>query len=68
MGQHLPSTVWALRSDAKTYVRTNSPDSLFISVFENSGQAGFIISRRDARLLAKRINQCLDATTNRGIA
>jgi hypothetical protein len=61
MGKHLPSVIWALRFDGKSYVRTDSPNSLLIKI----DQEAFIVSRRDARMLARRINQCLDKTTSR---
>ena len=61
MGKHLPSVIWALGFDCKSYVRTDSPNSLLIKI----DQEAFTVSRQDARMLARRINQCLDGTTSR---
>ena len=61
IGKHLPSVIWALRFDCKSYVRTDSPNSLLIKI----DQEAFTVSRQDARMLARRINQCLDETTSR---
>ena len=58
MPKHMAATVWALRPDLRSYVRTDSPNSLLIVI----DKEGFTISRRDARLLARRLTQCLDET------
>jgi len=51
--------VWYLRRGDKTnFVRT-TPDGLFVYV----NGTNIFLDRRTARLLARRINECLDATT-----
>lgn len=67
MAKHLPTSVWASRKPCtypNAYVRTRDRESLYIAIIAevNTFDASFNISRRDARLLAKRINECLDAT------
>jgi hypothetical protein len=60
--RHEPGVIWGLRirDDVPNgYVRTLDDDHLLL-FFEG---AGICIDRRSARLLAKRINQCLDQTT-----
>lgn len=53
------TTVWVLRmDDLGTYVRAVNES---IQVFRDDRSA-LLLSRADARLLAKRINQCLDET------
>ena len=56
-----PTVVWSLRpSNINSYVRTGTDDTIEVildSVIE------LRVSRVDARLIARRINQCLDATT-----
>lgn len=66
MGKHLPTIVWALRRDFKgPYVQTHDARRIALS-FPIPDDPGYVqvavISRADARLLAKRINQCLDET------
>ena len=51
--------VWCLRRDLKDYVTPVEDDQVVIWV----NGAGIACDRPTARLLAKRINQCLDATT-----
>ena len=62
-----PSTVWSLRRDMGCgYVCTMDDDKVAIFVPSDSGYvAGIRVSRKDARLIAKRINECLDATVKR---
>jgi len=58
-----PNTLWSLRGVDSMYVKTGDNDKIEILFPDGLGFAnGFSISRKDARLLAKRINQCLDAT------
>ncbi len=58
-----PNTLWSLRGFDSMYVKTADNDKIEILVPDGKGYAdGLSISRKDARLLAKRINQCLDAT------
>lgn len=58
-----PSTIWCLsRNNLNTYVRT-APDDQVVIVGEcEYDQQVIRLSRRNARLLAKRINECLDGT------
>ena len=67
MGKHIPCLTWALRRVGKypqAYVETRNSKALNISFFpDDSGLGnGFEISRGDAKLLARRITQCLEAT------
>ena len=61
-----PGTVWALRRDFASWVRTLHNERIEIvmppAYGEGSGRQRLVVSRQDARLLAKRINQCLDGT------
>lgn len=58
-----PNTLWSLRRVDSMYVKTADNDKIEILLPDGKGYAnGFSITRKDARLLAKRINQCLDAT------
>ena len=68
MGRHKPAHLWAVKhvgTYPQIYVKTNGPGFITVSHFADSEEKygrGFTMKRRDARLLAKRINQCLDAT------
>ena len=67
MARHEPSIVWALTgADLNEYVRTDDEVSLLIVghgwADEAAGLGAIRLDRRRARLLAKRINECLDAT------
>lgn len=53
-----PSTIWSLHRDFRNYVCTLSNDEIGI----HYNGRDLWLSRKDARLLAKRINQCLDET------
>jgi hypothetical protein len=69
MSAHIPSVSWSLRApEYGAHVRTESDDSLLLAIVDPSGRNQRIvsISRKDARLLAKRINQCLDDTSSKG--
>lgn len=68
MAAHVPSVVWSLRApEYGAAVSTYDEDSLRIQAREIDGMLGLLyISRKDARLLAKRINQCLDDTSAKG--
>ncbi len=64
-----PTTVWSVgRKDINTYARTLPGDKILV-VGANHDQpdwlAGIELSRTQARTLAKRINECLDATVKR---
>lgn len=58
-----PSQCWSLRRERMglDYVCTTNDDGIYMQV----GPDGMLMSRADARLLAKRINQCLDGTAKR---
>ncbi len=62
-----PSTIWGLRYDPGSgYVRTLPGDRIGVYLPDGRGMvSGLQMSRADARLVAKRINQCLDATVKR---
>lgn len=58
--------MWALRKVGvypNGFVRTLEDDKVLVTFHEEYGDVQFIkLGRRDARLLAKRINECLDQT------
>lgn len=56
-----PSSTWCLRRDMRDLVQTNQLDGISIYV----DNTWIDMDRSTARLLAKRINQCLDATVKR---
>ncbi len=65
MSKHLPTHIWPIKPVGKypqVYVRTNNNQSIRCMYHEQSDQEGigFVLTRRDARLLAKRLNQCLN--------
>ena len=70
MAAHVPSVSWSLRSpELGSYVRTLDEQTLFLAVPSTPDWMDITyipMSRKDARLLAKRINACLDATTAKG--
>lgn len=64
-----PTCVWSLRwplvrKGSNGYVKTLPDDYIGLSVWGDVrvGPSSLVLSRKDARLLAKRINECLDAT------
>ena len=57
-----PGSIWSLRRDLIIAVYTGDDDTICI---QGEGDQYLDLSRTDARLLAKRINQCLDATVKR---
>lgn len=70
MAQHKPTMVWHTRLETDgpyQTVKTVNEGTVAIGFMPGHGVAGygFHISRKDARLLAKRINQCLDATVKK---
>lgn len=58
-----PSTIWTLRRDRNTPYVATAPDDRI--VFADGYGEALNMTRADARLLAKRINQCLDETRKR---
>lgn len=65
MANRAPGTVWTLRWPPDSgYVRTTDDDGIEVAL-PHPGSSRLIcieMSRNDARLLAKRLNQCLDET------
>ena len=69
MAQHLPSVIWPLRRDLQSgYVRTVDKKRISLC-FQLQNDPGHVteihLTRADARLWVKRINQCLDSTKER---
>lgn len=67
MAVHKPGVIWSLRKPSRSartdgLVRTFDETNLVVEYMYRGYTAYMKINRRDARLLAKRINQCLDAT------
>jgi len=67
MAKHKPTVVWAVKRTGgypNGYVRTEDEKHLDISFFLEEGRdgAGFTVTRQFAKMLARRINQCLEAT------
>lgn len=65
-----PGSLWMMRypqTYPNGYVRTIDNERIVIAQFENDTDIGqsMVLDRKDARLLAKRINECLDATVIR---
>lgn len=67
--RRLENAYWCTRLDhMRSYQMVKAhADDLVISFFPGNKRDGFSlsVSRKDARLLAKRINQCLDATVKK---
>lgn len=67
MGKHKPTVLWALKPMGvypQVCLKTANEREIDFSFFWSKGEFGFgyKLSRRDARLLARRINQILDDT------
>ena len=67
MAIHKPGVIWRLRKPSRHartdgLVRTFDESNLVVEYVYRGYTSYMKISRRDARLLAKRINQCLDET------
>jgi glycine/D-amino acid oxidase-like deaminating enzyme len=61
-----PTSIWCLNlRNLGTYVRTAPDDRIVVVADHEYDQQYLDLSRKDARLLAKRINECLDATVKR---
>ena len=63
-----PTTVWGvgLPPDMRAYVRTGDQDSIRIAAeVDGYGWSELVVDRQTARMIAKRINECLDATVKR---
>jgi len=60
-----PGAIWTLRGIDQannTLVRTRENDMVEIVFEDLNGIASVSLTRKDARLVAKRINQCLDGS------
>lgn len=62
-----PSSIWSLRHPGtypNAWVRTIEGDRIEVTQVASADFAlgRLVLSRRDARLLARRLNECLDAT------
>ena len=58
-----PGSVWTLRrigQSANVFVRTKENEMVEIVFEDLNGIAAVSLTRKDARLLAKRVNKCLD--------
>jgi len=67
VSKHKPCVIWQTRLDGKgpyQWTQTASKSDVWIGFMPGNKEPGFKVrmSRRDARLLAKRITQCLDDT------
>ena len=64
-----PSTIWPVRQVGvypNYYVQTEDDDRISIASADGGMyMTAILMSRKDARLLAKRINQCLDETVKK---
>jgi len=69
MAKHEPGAMWAVKPIGKypqAYVKTFNKAELHIQILVSSTSGtSFVLDRQMARMLAKRINQCLDDTTSR---
>ena len=66
--RHEPGVIWGLRRENwSIYVRTLDEDTLMVvgpeSMDADADIVGIRLSRKDAKLLAKRINECLKDTS-----
>jgi len=67
MAKHMPAIAWGLHKPGASpngYVSTASPKELRIELYPIYMEPGFAfkLSRREAKLLARRITQCLEKT------
>lgn len=66
MAKHNWDKVWAIRSHdvlPQGYVSTNDKSTLVLLYYDKKGCiTQWVLPRRDARLLARRILQCLEET------
>ena len=62
-----PNSIWCLsRANLDVYVTTGINDQIqVVGPAINGATEALYFTRKDARQLAKRINQCLDATVKR---
>jgi hypothetical protein len=67
MSKHRPSVIWAVKKIGNypnAYVMTTADGNVRLEYFHKFGTRGFSLEmpRGYARLLARRINQCLEET------
>ena len=67
ISKHLPTQIWPTRplgTYPQQYVKTESETAISVTIVGAEGDCGWsmILSRLDARLLARRITQCLEAS------
>jgi len=63
-----PGSVWTLRrigQSANVFVRTKENDMVEIVFEDINGNATVTTTRKESRMIAKRINQCLDGSRKR---
>jgi len=66
MAKHIPNKIWDLRKDGDTngYVMTVSDKKLYVYYYSDMNDpksiVDFEINRNDARILARRIQECLE--------
>lgn len=70
MSNRAPSIVWTVgrHPNVRAYVRTTVSDKIMIAADDQKrdGLWDYIeVDRQTARMIARRINQCLDATVKR---
>ena len=56
-----PHSIWSLRRDMKSYVCSDGADLIKIHI-DGDPMSPLVVDRKTARLLAKRLNDCLDGT------
>lgn len=66
-GNRAPGTIWSVGwpKDLRAYVRTTDDDRIRIAVDVGGYWSDLIVDRQTARMIARRINECLDATVKR---
>lgn len=72
-GNRAPTTVWGvgMPPNMRAYVRTTDDDRILIAAADQLDENGLDdwfaldVDRQTARMIARRINECLDATVKR---
>lgn len=67
-GNQAPGTTWwvgPFPEGMRAYVRTVEGDRILIAAGEVDDWESIEVTRHTARMIAKRINECLDATVKR---
>lgn len=59
-----PGVTWALRADFREWVQTGVDETVEIYMWDATLQEPRLLTipRKNARLLARRLNQCIDGT------